>query len=89
MQVSTDKDDQVLKPMLSATTKGTRPFSKDGQPLKTMHLCEQKDKRKDDSVESPRHAWIIAHVHPSDKDNGLYARTQLRLARTHATRKKT
>ena len=33
----------------------------------------------------PQHTWILAPGRPSDKDNGLHAPTQLRLARPHAT----
>ena len=48
-----------------------------------MHLCtktKRKGARKDN-----RNTRILAPGRPSDKDNGLYALTQLRLARTHDT----
>ena len=39
-----------------------------------------KDKRKD---ASPTHARILGPARSGDKENGLYAPTQLRLARPH------
>ena len=47
--------------------------------LKPMPPCT-KDHRQGD-----RNTWILAPGRPSDKDNGLHAPTQLRLARTHGT----
>ena len=58
--------------------KRARPLSK--KLLKPMRLCT-KDKRKD----AWTHTRILAPGRPSDKDNGLHAPSQLRLARTHGT----
>ncbi len=41
-----------------------------------------KDKRKGAPT---THTWILTPGRPSDKNNDLYAPTQLRLARTHGT----
>ena len=52
--------------------------------LKPMRLCT-KTKRKSARNGTQRNTRILAPGRPSDKDNGRYAPTQLRLARTHGT----
>ena len=67
--------------MRIATKKELDPSAKSKKLLKPMRLCT-KVKRKD---ARNTHTWILAPGRPSDKDNGLHAPTQLRLARTHGT----
>ena len=73
---------QILKPMHTATKRELGAHRKYQKLLKTMRLCT-KDARKTD-----RNTSILAPGRPSDKDNGLHAPVQLRLARTHGTQRK-
>ena len=72
---------QMLKPMHRATKKEETAYRKYQKLLKPMRLCT-KDERKEYRTDT--HTSILAPGRPSDKDNGLHAPAQLRLARSHA-----
>ena len=62
--------------------KQAKEHGKQQNELKPMHLCP---KTSEKARARKRTTRILAPGRPSDKDNGLYAPTQLRLARTHGT----
>ena len=71
-----------LKTHAPVHKKQSKEHEKQQNVLKPMRLCTT-TKRK-----GARTTWttrILAPGRPSDKDNGLHAPTQLRLARTHGT----
>ena len=77
---------QMLKPMHRATKKRKKDYRKCQKPLKPRRLST-KDERKEHRTDTT-HTSILAPGRPSDKDNGLHAPVQLRLARTHGTQRK-
>ncbi len=77
---------QMLKPMHRATKNRKKDYRKCQKLLKPMRLCT-KDERKEHRTDTT-HTSILAPGRPSDKDNGLHAPVQLRLARTHGTQRK-
>ena len=77
------KKRQGLKTHANTNKKRAKEHGKQQNVLKPMRLCT-KTKRKSART-TPRNTRILAPGRPSDKDNGLHAPTQLRLARTHGT----
>ena len=63
--------------LLTKTIKRTR---KNTRMCQNPCACAQKI-----TAQRTGSTWILAPGRPSDKDNGLHAPTQLRLARTHGT----
>ena len=74
---------QMLKPTHTATTNEQNHYRKCQKLLKPRRLST-----KDELKEAGTHTSILAPGRPSDKDNGLHAPAQLRLARTHGTQRK-
>ena len=74
---------QMLKPTHRATQKD-KTYSAKYQKLLKPCACPQKMSKKSTGP----HTSILAPGRPSDKDNGLHAPAQLRLARTHGTQRK-
>ena len=72
-----------LKTHAPVHKKQAKEHGKQQNVLKPMRLCT-KTKRKS-TRNGTTHTRILAPGRPSDKDNGLHAPTQLRLARTHGT----
>ena len=70
---------QGLKTHPICNDKARSHLTKKQKPLKT-HAPVQKISEK-----TPAHTQMLTPGRPSDKDNGLHAPTQLRLARTHGT----
>jgi hypothetical protein len=73
---------QGLKTHTNSNRKRARQHKNHQNLLKPMHLCT-KAKRKD--ARTTTHTRILTPGRPNDKNNGLHAPTQLRLARTHGT----
>ena len=72
-----------LKTHAPGNKKQAKEHGKQQNVLKPMRLCT---KTKQKGARNGTHATrILAPGRPSDKDNGLHAPTQLRLARTHGT----
>ena len=77
------KKRQCLKTHANTNKKRSKGHGKQQNVLKPMHLCTKTKRKGARTLGS--NTRILAPGRPSDKDNGLHAPTQLRLARTHGT----
>ena len=79
MQITIIIYTSLIKPMRRACKQDQKAKHRDQNEIKPMRTAAFELAQED------RNTWILAPGRPSDKDNGLHAPTQLRLARTHGT----